>query len=54
MTFNKWILVSLVVLAIAIRVWWLLIYGEVIENEGSEYARLAQNLLNGNGYEGAE
>jgi 4-amino-4-deoxy-L-arabinose transferase-like glycosyltransferase len=36
----------------AIRCVWLSRYVQVIENEGADYARLARNLLSGNGYVG--
>jgi 4-amino-4-deoxy-L-arabinose transferase-like glycosyltransferase len=38
--------------AFAIRCVWLSRYVQVIENEGADYARLARNLLSGNGYVG--
>ena len=38
--------------AFAIRCVWLSRYIQVIENEGADYARLARNLLSGNGYVG--
>jgi len=38
--------------AFAIRCAWLSRYVHVIENEGADYARLARNLLSGNGYVG--
>jgi hypothetical protein len=38
--------------AFAIRCVWLSRYVHVIENEGADYARLARNLLSGNGYVG--
>jgi len=43
-----WILVSC---SFAVRLTWLLAYPRVIENEGAQYARLAQNLLSGSGYQ---
>ena len=39
-------------MSFAIRCVWLSRYVQVIENEGADYARLARNLLSGNGYVG--
>ena len=41
---------SLFLFSIVVRVAWLLIYPRVIENEGAQYARLAQNLFAHRGY----
>jgi 4-amino-4-deoxy-L-arabinose transferase-like glycosyltransferase len=46
---RLWIIVCA---AFAIRCVWLSRYVQVIENEGADYARLARNLLSGNGYVG--
>ena len=46
---GLWIVVCA---AFAIRCAWLARYVRVIENEGADYARLARNLLLGNGYVG--
>src|SRR5258707_11786281 len=37
-------------LAFALRLGWMLYNSQAIENEGAEYARIAQNLLGGHGY----
>ena len=42
--------VSLFVCCLVIRLIWLITYPRVIENEGTQYARLAQNLLAHRGY----
>ena len=46
---RLWIIVCV---SFAIRCVWLSRYVQVIENEGADYARLARNLLSGNGYVG--
>ena len=42
----------LLLLAFALRLGWMLYNTQAIENEGTEYARIAQNLLAGKGYVG--
>jgi 4-amino-4-deoxy-L-arabinose transferase-like glycosyltransferase len=46
-----WILVALVLTAFALRLIWLLIGPQVMENEGGSYTRVAENLLRGRGFE---
>jgi 4-amino-4-deoxy-L-arabinose transferase-like glycosyltransferase len=46
------LLLALVVVAAGVRIAWALTQVGAIENEGSEYCRLAENLLSGNGYRG--
>jgi hypothetical protein len=41
----------LLLCSFAVRLAWLLTYPRVIENEGAQYARLAQNLFSHNGYQ---
>jgi 4-amino-4-deoxy-L-arabinose transferase-like glycosyltransferase len=40
----------ILVLAFAVRFYWVITQNGVIENEGGEYARLAENILAGKGY----
>ena len=42
----------LLLAALILRLWWLQSFTAVIENEGTEYARIAENLLKGDGYVG--
>lgn len=49
---NRRACVSLFVCCLVIRLIWLITYPRVIENEGTQYARLAQNLLAHQGYVG--
>lgn len=42
----------LLLAALILRLWWLHSFTAVIENEGTEYARIAENLLKGDGYVG--
>lgn len=49
---ERWLLAGGFLLALLIRVYWALAHGLSIEQEGAEYARLAQNLLAGKGYVG--
>jgi Dolichyl-phosphate-mannose-protein mannosyltransferase len=46
------VVVLAVVLAAALRIAWALRHGQVMDQEGVEYARIAQNLLAGRGYVG--
>lgn len=46
------VLFATTVLALALRVFWVFSQTGVIENEGAEYARTAENLLAGRGYVG--
>lgn len=46
------LLLALVVVAAGVRIAWALTHAVAIENEGSEYCRLAENLLGGYGYRG--
>jgi 4-amino-4-deoxy-L-arabinose transferase-like glycosyltransferase len=45
-----WVLAAVALIALVIRVVWIWLYGHVIENEGTVYARLAENLRDGEGY----
>lgn len=49
---SQWLLPAAVLLALVMRVGWALSHGLAIEQEGAEYARIAENLLAGNGYVG--
>jgi hypothetical protein len=49
---SQWFLPAAVLLAVAIRVAWAFEHGLAIEQEGAEYARIAENLLAGRGYVG--
>ena len=42
----------LLVLALAVRIFWAVTRDAVIENEGAEYTRIAMNLASGHGYVG--
>ena len=44
--------VWIVLLAACLRIYWLATQPVVISNEGAEYARIAENLVKGNGYVG--
>jgi 4-amino-4-deoxy-L-arabinose transferase-like glycosyltransferase len=46
------VILGATVAGLALRILWLTVYPRVIENEGAEYARLAENLLAGRGYVG--
>jgi 4-amino-4-deoxy-L-arabinose transferase-like glycosyltransferase len=46
------LLFAILLVAFLLRLFWIVRYTVVIENEGAEYARIAENLLNGNGYVG--
>lgn len=46
-----WILVALVLAALALRLIWMLTGPQVMENEGGVYTRVAENLLRGRGFE---
>ena len=37
-------------LSFSVRIYWMITQKGVIENEGGEYARLAENVLAGKGY----
>jgi 4-amino-4-deoxy-L-arabinose transferase-like glycosyltransferase len=43
-------LFCLLAVAAALRILWWAFYVDVVENEGAEYARLAENLFHGRGY----
>jgi 4-amino-4-deoxy-L-arabinose transferase-like glycosyltransferase len=49
---TRWLLPGAVLLALVIRVGWAFGHGLSIEQEGAEYARIAENLLAGKGYVG--
>jgi 4-amino-4-deoxy-L-arabinose transferase-like glycosyltransferase len=49
---ERWLLAGACLLAMAIRIYWAFGHGLSIEQEGAEYARIAQNLLAGKGYVG--
>lgn len=44
----------LVVVAGTLRIWWLFTHTYAIENDGAEYARIAENLIVGRGYVGLQ
>jgi 4-amino-4-deoxy-L-arabinose transferase-like glycosyltransferase len=44
--------IALAAVALLLRLAWMLLGTQVIENEGAEYARIASNLLHGAGYVG--
>jgi 4-amino-4-deoxy-L-arabinose transferase-like glycosyltransferase len=46
-----WILVTLLLAALALRLIWMLTGPQVMENEGGVYTRIAENLLRGRGFE---
>jgi 4-amino-4-deoxy-L-arabinose transferase-like glycosyltransferase len=48
----RWLLPGAVLLALVIRIGWAFGHGLSIEQEGAEYARIAENLLAGKGYVG--
>ena len=50
--YSRKTLLFILLLAFALRLGWMLYDSRAIENEGAEYARIAQNLLQGNGYKG--
>ena len=49
---SRGFLITAVLLAAAVRIYWARTHGLAIEQEGVEYARIAQNLLAGRGYVG--
>ena len=49
--YSRWLWAILLV-GVVLRVLWWLTYNHAIENEGAEYARLAENLAAGIGYHG--
>ncbi|HEU5479965.1 MAG TPA: glycosyltransferase family 39 protein, partial [Candidatus Tumulicola sp.] len=50
---EPWV-AALVVLGLALRLWWLFTHTNAIEKDGAEYARIAQNVLHGHGYVGLQ
>lgn len=50
--YSRKALFFILLLAFVLRMGWMLYDSHAIENEGAEYARIAQNLLQGNGYKG--
>jgi 4-amino-4-deoxy-L-arabinose transferase-like glycosyltransferase len=48
------LLAAIVLCGFALRLWWLFTHTYAIENDGAEYARIAQNVLHGNGYVGLQ
>ena len=48
----RWLLPGAVLVALLIRIGWAFGHGLSIEQEGAEYARIAENLLAGKGYVG--
>src|SRR6202022_1452073 len=50
--YSRKTLLFILLLAFSLRLGWMLYDSRAIENEGAEYARIAQNLLQGNGYKG--
>jgi 4-amino-4-deoxy-L-arabinose transferase-like glycosyltransferase len=50
--FPHKILLGIAAVALLIRLAWIQFFGLTIENEGAEYARLAENLFAGKGYVG--
>ena len=51
-TVSYKLLVAILFIALLVRLYWVITQAAVIENEGGEYARIAENLLKGNGYVG--
>jgi 4-amino-4-deoxy-L-arabinose transferase-like glycosyltransferase len=52
---RRWApVLGILILAAAPRVWWLFTHTYAIENDGAEYAQIAQNLLHGRGYTGLQ
>jgi 4-amino-4-deoxy-L-arabinose transferase-like glycosyltransferase len=49
---SRTFLIVAVLLALGLRLWWALRFGHAIEQEGAEYARIGENLINGRGYVG--
>lgn len=49
---NDWFLPAAVLIGLLLRIGWAWSHGLTIEQEGAEYARIAQNLLAGKGYVG--
>jgi len=49
---TRWLLPGAVLVALIIRIGWAFGHGLAIEQEGAEYARIAENLLAGKGYVG--
>ena len=47
-----WLLISLIGVALLVRLVWIWRYGLVIENESTQYARIAQSLAEGSGFVG--
>src|SRR5262249_6135521 len=52
LAFSRWGIVEIFLLALAVRVLWMVLLRGPIDTEGAEYARIAENLLYGNGYSG--
>lgn len=50
--FSQKVLFSILLAALSVRLLWLIAQSANIEGEGAAYARLAENLLRGNGYIG--
>ncbi|MCI0718394.1 MAG: glycosyltransferase family 39 protein [Acidobacteria bacterium] len=48
------LVLAIMALAFILRIAWIVSQTAVIENEGGEYARIAENLLRGNGYVGTQ
>src|SRR5262245_60548334 len=49
---KRWLLPAAVLVALITRIAWAAAHGLTIEQEGAEYARIAENLLAGKGYVG--
>ena len=50
--FEYLALIGILMLAILLRLGWVVTSSGAIDTEGAEYARIAQNLLDGKGYAG--
>lgn len=48
------LLAAIVLCGFALRLWWLFTHTYAIENDGAEYARIAQNITQGHGYVGLQ
>ena len=49
---RHWSFAAVIAVAAVVRIAWWATYVRGIENEGAEYARLAENLISGHGYVG--
>src|SRR5262245_56702025 len=49
---SRWSILSIFFAAFVVRLLWMMYLRGPIDTEGAEYARIAENLLSGNGYRG--